>query len=96
MRYIIWVFFLLLFAIYGCAPGPPGPPPPLLGGPGVMAIGWLILGFIGIVVFAFIFWKRLDEKGKDKTDYIIQALNDINERLRRLEEDVKRLKEKDS
>jgi len=70
----------------GCAPGPP---PPLLGGPGAFGIGWIILGLIAVGVA--VLWKKSNDKRPPKTDYITNALNDINDRLKNLEEKIKRL-----
>ncbi len=92
MDYVGMVLLLFIAFAYGCAPGPP-PPPPLLGGPGAMEFGWIILGFIALGIF-FVVWKRSCERSSERTDYITKALNDINERLRKLEEEVKHMEEK--
>ncbi|RLC30593.1 MAG: hypothetical protein DRH37_05005 [Deltaproteobacteria bacterium] len=71
-----------------CAAGPP-PPPPLLGGPGAFGIGWIILCLIAIGVVAL--WKKTNNNKKTGTGYITTALNDINDRLKKLEEKMNRM-----
>ena len=79
-----------LFA--GCAP--PGPPPPLFGpGPwGGMRL--LLLIVIGAGIYVLI--RKSSPDSTPKRDQLVETLNDIHERLKRLEEKIDAMeKEKD-
>ncbi len=92
--FYIGAFLVLILLIGGCAlAGPPPPIPPALGGPAIMGLGWIILGLIA-VVSVFVILKNSYEKKPKNEENIVKALNDINERLKKLEEDVKQIKNK--
>lgn len=95
MRYAVFLF--LSIVLFGCMPGPPGPAgplPPALGGPMIMGLGWIILGIIALFSVFVILKNNYDKKPKD-SENIMKILNDINDRLKKLEEDVEYLKKDD-
>ncbi len=88
---LTWLF-IILFTVYGCAPPPGmGPIPPMLSGPAIMGLGWIILGIIALFAIIAILKNTYDKKPKN-VENLAKTLNDINERLKKLEDDVKQLK----
>ena len=76
--------YVLLLGLFfsGCAPGfIPGIPP--------MSpdLGFVIL--LSVIIFGLYLYKKQDEKDKEDV-----SMNEILERLKKLEEDIKELKEK--
>ncbi|RLB03797.1 MAG: hypothetical protein DRG59_11255 [Deltaproteobacteria bacterium] len=85
---------LILVAAYlpfsGCAAVPPAPPPPpLLGTPGVFGMGWIIILVLAAVVF--LLWKKGESGNSTQEDHISDAVNNMNDRLKRLEEKMEEI-----
>ncbi len=74
---------IIVLLITGCAPGPPPPIPPGLFSAG---IGWILVGLL--VWGAILLWKNFNSNKVTKTDYLIDALNAINDRLSALEKKI--------
>ena len=89
--YLVATLMGLLFIILGCAPGPP-PPPPFVGSISVFLMGWILIGLIVLIIV--LLWKK-DKSTSGKTTYITDAINDINERLKTLEEKIEKLNRND-
>ena len=85
--YFLIILFISIFT-FGCAPGPP--PPPIVGSTGFFMIGWIIIALIALIVV--LLWRKnnnTEQQNEDK--YIINSLNDINKRLKKLEETIENL-----
>ena len=77
--------------LIGCAPV--GPPPPFLG-PGPWGSIWLLfLILIGAGIYLLI--RKISTSNTPKKDHLAEALNDIHERLKHLEEKIDNLEKKE-
>ncbi len=82
-RYIFLLTALCLI-VSSCAPGPPLPP--LLGPRDILGAGWLfiiLLAFVG-----YMLWKKNETGQRTNSNHLNDAINDINDRLKRLEEKI--------
>ncbi len=87
--FLIMATFTISF-FQGCTYAPGPPPPPGLGGLGVFIIGWIIVLLIVVVLLVVL---RRDSHNKPKDEgYIIGALNDMNNRLKIIEDELKKIK----
>ncbi len=79
-RLQIFCLAMLPLLLQGCTLGPP---PPCIGDPRIFGMGWLILPLI--IILIIIFWKKSNTTEQTSSiDYLVEALNDINERLKKL------------
>ena len=90
MKKQIGWFALALVFLSGCAPGPPAPPMP----PGSWMAGVGGLFLLGLVFLAAVFWKSFAEPKPPRTNYLTDALNDIQKRVKELEKKIEKLEEK--
>ncbi len=85
----LWFVLTIILPFSGCAPGPP--PPPVFPGLFGFGMGWLV---IGILIWAgILFLKNSRPEEKPKADYLTEALNAINQRLKTLEEKMEQREE---
>jgi len=87
--YLIGLMIMFLFLFSGCAPGPP---PPFIGSIGIFLMGWILIGLVVLIIIAL--WKKNDNKS-EKSSYITDAINDINNRLKTLEKKIDKLNRND-
>ena len=74
--------------VYGCAPVPPPVSPELF----VLGFRWLSAGLlVGLGIWG---WKKYCSTKPPKTDYLIEALNAINQRLVILEKQIEEIAKK--
>ncbi len=73
--------------LHGCAPAPP--PPPLLGPGDVFRVGWLFIILLGGIVY--LLWKKNNSEQRSGSDHLSDAINDINDRLKKVEERIEEL-----
>ncbi len=77
--------FLGFLVLSGCAPA--SPPPPLLGAPDAFGLGWIAIILIALVIY--LPWKtNQDRDQKSSNNNLVDAVNEINDRLRKLERKV--------
>ena len=74
-----------LCILSGCGPAPP--PPPIFTG-----LGWLIILFV-IFLVIFLWEKHLSHEPLN-TKYLTESLNAIEKRMRKLEQKIEQLEEK--
>jgi len=83
----IIICVLLGLSLSGCGPRPPVPP---VLGPGIGPwLGWIVGGLA--IVGGWLIFKRPTSPSQPNNEYLINALNDINERLRVLEEKIDKM-----
>ncbi len=82
MRTFRWLVLGGIALSAGCAPM--GPPPPLMGPGPWGGIGWLILIALGVGIYLLV-RKETSSSPRDR-DHLVETVNDIHERLKRLEE----------
>ncbi|MBW1660243.1 MAG: hypothetical protein JRJ48_07075 [Deltaproteobacteria bacterium] len=70
--------------LVGCAPM--GPPPPLFGPGPWGGVGLLLLVVIGAGIYFLV--KKSSSEPAPRRDQLVETLNDIHERLKRLEEKI--------
>ena len=84
----MWTMLLLLGGmglLVGCAA--PGPPLPPLLGPGPWGgVAWILLAAIGVGIYLLI--RKNPSRQDNNFEHLAETLNDIHERLRRLEEKI--------
>ncbi len=76
-------FSVFAFFISGCAYAP-GPPPPGLGGMGMFIIGWIVIILLSLILY--ITWQKKTISKKNDESYVVNALNDMNKRLKEIED----------
>ena len=92
-RKIFYCFIpLLIISVFfgGCtyAPGPPSE----LRGMGIFIIGWIIIILLSLILY--ITWKRKTFNKKNDENYVVNALNDMNKRLKKIEDKLESIKVK--
>ena len=81
------VIIVFLWLLTGCALGPHAPP---LFGPNIGAwMGWVIAGLV--IIGVWILLRRTDLSHSSQKEYLTNALNDLNERLKILEDKIDKL-----
>lgn len=85
MRYVFPFLLGGIGLMGGCAPAGPLPPPLLGPGPwgGMMLI---FLGVIGVGIYILV--KNIPSRPDANHEHLVETLNDIHERLKRLEEKI--------
>ncbi len=74
---------ILVLIISGCALGPAPPiPPGLLGG----GMNWIVVGLL--VWSVILLWRNLNSNKTTRTDHLIDAINNISDRLATLEKKI--------
>ena len=80
---------LSAFFAGGCAYAP-GPPPPGLGGMGMFIIGWIVIILLSLILY--ITWQKKTISKKNDESYVVNALNDMNKRLKEIEDKLESIK----
>ena len=84
MRGLIGLPIAGLGFLMGCAPM--GPPPPLFGPGPWSGVGWLVMVVVGIGIYLLV--KKSSSESVPKRDQLVETLNDIHERMKKLEEKI--------